>query len=211
MALAVEQARWPPLALLSRKQGPAKNSLQAGSYSRETFCIRLKQKKKTTHTHRDFSSKRRARGQCWKTAGSWMPERGTEQGSLACPVVRVRRLLCLLHRPVGSLPPAPTSGASKSRPDKCISPRQKELPHQHHQWWPRPGPRAQGPFQLSQKSLSLTHSCVNSWLCAPSCKCRDSFPAEKRNASERIKPRIDPTPPPPPTLEEPLLSPMSQA
>lgn len=53
MALAVEQARWPPLALLSRKQGPAKNSLQAGSYSRETFCIRLKQKtnkKKNTHT-----------------------------------------------------------------------------------------------------------------------------------------------------------------
>lgn len=119
MALAVEQARWPPLALLSRKQGPAKNSLQAGSYSRETFCIRLKQTKKK-HTHRDFSSKRRVR-QCWKTAGSWMPERGTEQGSLACPVVRVRRLLCLLHRPVGSLPPAPTSGASKSRPDKCIS------------------------------------------------------------------------------------------
>lgn len=45
MALALEQAYWPPLALLSRKQGPAKNSLQAGSHSRETFCIRLKKKK----------------------------------------------------------------------------------------------------------------------------------------------------------------------
>lgn len=45
MALALEQACWPPLAMLSRKQGPAKNSLQAGSHSRETFCIRLKKKK----------------------------------------------------------------------------------------------------------------------------------------------------------------------
>ena len=115
--MAVEQARWPPLALLSRKQGPAKNSLQAGSYSRETFCIRLKKKKKK---HRGFSSKRRVR-QCWKTAGSRKSERGTEQGSLTCPAVRVGRLLCLLHRQVGSLPPAPTSEASKSRPDKCIS------------------------------------------------------------------------------------------
>lgn len=56
MALALEQARWPPLALLSRKQGPAKNSLQAGSHSRETFCIRLKKKKKKP---REFSSNRR--------------------------------------------------------------------------------------------------------------------------------------------------------
>ena len=151
--MALEQARWPPLALLSRKQGPAKNSLQAGSHSRETFCIRLKKKKKNQGIL--FKQK----SWCWRTAGSLMPETGTEQGSLSWPVVTVGCLLRLLLRQLGSLPLAPTLEASKSRPDECISQDKKATSSA------APivaSSRVQVPFQLSQKSLSLPRSRTNS-------------------------------------------------